>query len=143
MPRPRKSSTLEAQIQTLATTFAREVVGALRTVSLSEIASLSAVLPQAVRKVRAAVASAAAPAPAAPAKKKRRILNFPKCAWAGCGKNRSPRTSPYCGEHYRAVKAGQTPPPGSLGTGVPIAPATQAKAPAGVRVAKGKRRRAA
>jgi hypothetical protein len=141
MPNPRKSS-LEAQIQTLATTFAREVVGALRNVSLSEIANLSAALPRAVRQVRAAVASAVAPAPV-PAKKKRKILNFPKCAWAGCGKNRSPRTAPWCGEHYRAVKAGQTPPPGSLGTGQRVVPTAQAKAPAGVRVTKGKRKRAA
>jgi hypothetical protein len=133
MPNPRKSSSLEAQIQTLATTFAREVVGALRNVSLSEIAGLSAALPQAVRAV---VASATAPRP-------KRKYNAPKCAWAGCGKNRSPRTYPYCGEHNRAVKAGQTPPAGSLGTGRPVAPAVQAKAPAGVRVTKGKRKRAA
>jgi hypothetical protein len=142
MPRPRKSSTFEAQIQTLATTFAREVVGALRNVSLAEIASLSAA-PPATRTVTVTAAAAVASVSATPVKKKRKILNFPKCAWAGCGKNRSPRTTPYCGEHYRAVKAGQTPPVGSLGTGQPIVPATQAKAPVGVRVTKGKRKRAA
>jgi hypothetical protein len=132
MANPRKSSSLEAQIQTLATTFAREVVGALRNVSLAEIAGLSAALPQAVRAVVASVA------------RRKRKYTAPKCAWAGCGKNRSPRTYPYCGEHARAVKAGQPPPAGSLGTGRPIVPATQAKkAPAGVRVTKGKRKRAA
>jgi hypothetical protein len=135
MPNPRKSSSLEARIQVLANTFAREVVGALRNVSLSEIAGLSAALPRAVRA--AVVASVAAPPRA------KRKYTAPKCAWAGCGKNRSPRTMPYCGEHARAVKAGQAPPAGSLGTGQPTAPATQVKAPTGVRVTKGKRKRAA
>jgi hypothetical protein len=75
---------------------------------------------------------------AAPARKRRKAMNYPKCAWAGCGKNRSPRTLPFCGEHFRAVKAGETPPEGSLGTGTPTPPASAKKAKsAGLRITKG------
>jgi hypothetical protein len=120
-------------VQALAAAFAREVVSALRSVPLAEIAVLS--------HARPATRVVVAPTPvAAPARRKRRNSNYPKCAWAGCGKNRSPRTIPYCGEHFHAVKAGATPPPGSLGTGVPSGKTSQAPAQKGLRISKAKRK---
>jgi hypothetical protein len=81
------------------------VVAALGSVPLSEIASLSGALG---RLGQNGIPAAARPAVAVV--KKRRVLNYPKCAWPGCTKNRSPRTIPYCGEHFRANRAGETPP---------------------------------
>jgi hypothetical protein len=140
MPPRRPRSDLESRIETLATTFARQVMTALRSVPLAEIALLAG----ANRVVAAVVApSAVAEARVATPRRRRKISNYPKCAWAGCGKNRSPRTIPYCGEHYRAVKAGQTPPAGSLGTGIPHAASGRPGAVKGVRVTKGAGRKRA
>jgi hypothetical protein len=113
-------SSLEAKIQQLAAAFSREVVAALRALPLSEIAEFANGV---------AVVGAGKATSIGLRRRKRRVVNYPKCAWAGCGKNRSPRTIPYCGEHFRAVRAGDTPPPGSLGTGVPVTVASGSKRP--------------
>jgi hypothetical protein len=49
---------------------------------------------------------AKAKAVATPAKKKRPV-NFPKCSFPGCGKNRYTRGNGMCGEHFRAQGAGK------------------------------------
>jgi hypothetical protein len=139
MPPRRPRSDLESRIESLATSFARQVMTALRSVPLAEIAALAG-----ASRVAAVVASSAVgEARVATPRRRRKISNYPKCAWAGCGKNRSPRTIPYCGEHFRAVKAGQTPPAGSLGTGIPHAASGRPAVVKGVRVTKGAGRKRA
>jgi hypothetical protein len=100
MPRPRKPakpSALESRVSELAATFAREVIAALRSAQLADIAALAGGLARSVARAPAAPAANGA-------KPKRRVVNYPKCRWPGCGKNMSPRTRPYCGEHNRRVQ---------------------------------------
>ena len=114
-------SALEARIQNLAGQFAREIIAALRRASLEDIAELSggSAPPQATG---ARAATGGSP-------KKRR--NYPKCQWPGCGNNLSPRTRPWCGAHYRRVKAGEKPPvvAKAAAAGAPAKGAPRAKRP--------------
>jgi hypothetical protein len=79
------------------------VIGALRSAPLSDIAALSSGRP-ATASVSNGESAAVIGRP------KRKMTNYPKCKWGGCGKNMSPRTRPYCGEHFRRVRAGENPP---------------------------------
>jgi hypothetical protein len=94
MPRPRKRSELENQLQVLASSFIESIITSVRAAPVSEFIALGTV----------AAVPVPAPANGAPAKP-RRTINFSKCQWPGCEKNRSPRTSPYCGEHYAEARA--------------------------------------
>ena len=71
--------------------------------------------PKAGKKEKpvAEAAKAVEPKTTKPVAKKRVVRNFPKCAYLRCKKNRFPKGEGYCGEHWRAFKAGKI---GAAGT---------------------------
>lgn len=103
-------SSLEARIQEQAQVFAREVVAALRSAPLSDLAVLSGAVPTIISAPQVTPGDTGL---TPTGRKKRKMTNYPKCHWGSCQKNMSPRTRPYCGEHNRKVKAGIQPPKSS------------------------------
>ena len=83
-------TSLEQRLTDLAQSFAHAIVNAVAATPLNAFSQV----PQ------AALTAQASQAPQA-----RRRYNAPKCVAKGCGKNLSPRTRPYCGEHWRAAQA--------------------------------------
>ncbi len=112
--RPRSSgSNLESRIQEFAQRFARDIIAALSSAPLSDIARLSGNGARAAALATGTASAAAAGPGRRGAKGKRKMLNYPKCHWPGCNKNMSPRTRPWCGEHNRRVQSGEAAPAGA------------------------------
>jgi hypothetical protein len=109
-----EKSNLEQAIQTAAADFALVVIDAIKAATLQELMALhpagTAAAAPAKRgpgrpkgKKNAAKATTTAP----PTKKKRVVLNYPKCAFPGCQNNRFPRGKGFCGDHWHAFEAGK------------------------------------
>lgn len=90
---------LEQQIKQAAETFAMHIVTVLRDATLAELMQLQ----DAASRDRPAMAGN----PDLPFKRRRVVLNYPKCAFPGCSRNRFVRGKGYCGEHWRMFEAGE------------------------------------
>ena len=127
-------STLETAIANSAAAFASQIVAAVRGGTLQELIALQGEVvakapgkkrgpkPGSKRGPKAGKGRKEKPAPKAakasepktakpkvtePVAKKRVVRNFPKCAYPKCGKNRFVMGEGFCGEHFKAFKAGK------------------------------------
>jgi len=108
---------LEETIAKAANKFALEILAAVKASSLQELMALSkGGAPAGEKKARrgrkpkaAKAAKAAKAVKDAKPRKKRVVKNYPKCAYAGCNKNRFPRGKGYCGDHWKQWTEGKIP----------------------------------
>ena len=113
---------LEIAIEQAASSFALEVIEAIKGATLQELSALqSSDAPvQARRKPGPKPGKRRGPGrppkretaegssvDLVPLRKKRVVKNYPKCAFPGCNKNRFVRGKGFCGEHWRSWKAGK------------------------------------
>lgn len=93
--------TLSDTITRAATAFAAQIVDAVRGATLAELMALQAGTAKSGKK-RGRPAKAPKTAKAKPRKK----MTWPRCKHPGCKKNAWRRGNGFCGEHFRASKAG-------------------------------------
>lgn len=91
---------IEQQIKQAAETFALHIVAVLKDATLAELMQLQST-------VNSQRNSPGSSHPDLPFKRRRVVLNYPKCAFPGCVRNRFVRGKGYCGEHWRMLEAGE------------------------------------
>ena len=107
-----KKTALENAIAAAAERFAGQIIDAVKGATLQELLALQAEgpisTPAPKRGPGRPPKSATPPLGAKPTqRKKRKPMNYPKCAFPGCGKNRFPRGKGFCGEHFNRYQAGE------------------------------------
>ncbi|MDJ0763703.1 MAG: hypothetical protein QNJ97_12030 [Myxococcota bacterium] len=111
---------LQQTIEQAATTFALEIVSAIKGATLQELIALQSEETPAVSVTERRPAKTPlrrpgpkpGPKPKAASRRatrtpRKKRTSYPKCAFTGCTKNRFPRGEGFCGEHWRAWKDGK------------------------------------
>lgn len=111
---------LEETVASAAQEFALQVIEAVKGASLQELMALQKAPKKRGRKPgRPKKAKAVAKKkPGRPPKSKtvaakrtvankKRSINYPKCAYPGCGKNRYAKGKGFCGDHFKEFKTGK------------------------------------
>lgn len=99
-------SKLESSISEAAGNFVDRIVDAVKQATLQELIGMKgAVIPSVSKSGKTAAQASDEASP-----RKKRVHNYPKCAYKGCNKNRFARGEGFCGEHWHMLKEGKIKP---------------------------------
>jgi hypothetical protein len=98
-------SQLASVIEKAADAFAREIIAVVKSASLQELLAMQGGTVPARRPGRPSKAAVAVEAKVRA--KRRAKIKWPKCKHRGCTRNAWARGKGFCGEHFKASKAGK------------------------------------